>query len=45
MWGTLGILTLFTDAARPTVGEALKAGARGILPLLGAEFLFALARC
>jgi hypothetical protein len=26
MWGTLGILTLFTDAARPTVGEALKAG-------------------
>lgn len=40
--GTLAILTLFTDRTRPTVGEAIKLGARGLLPYLGAQILFAL---
>lgn len=40
--GTLAILTLFTDRSRPTVGEAIKLGARGLLPYLLAQVLFAL---
>lgn len=37
--GTLAILTLFTDRTRPTVGEAIKLGAIGVLPCLGAQLL------
>jgi len=40
--GTLAILTLFTDRTRPTVAQAIKLGARGLLPYLGAQILFAL---
>lgn len=38
--GTLGMLTLFTDRSRPTVGEAIKLGAKGVLPYLLAQILF-----
>lgn len=37
--GTLTILTLFTDRTRPTVGEAIKLGGRGMLPCLAAQLL------
>lgn len=37
--GTLGILALFTDRRRPTVGEALRLGLVGLLPYLGAQIL------
>ncbi|GGE01075.1 hypothetical protein GCM10011515_21070 [Tsuneonella deserti] len=37
--GMLGLLTLLTDRSRPTVGEALKTGARLVLPYLGAQLL------
>jgi len=40
--GTLAILTLFTDRSRPTVAQAIKLGARGLMPYLGAQILFAL---
>lgn len=41
--GTLSILTLFTDSRRPTVAEAIRIGARSILPVLGAQVLLGLA--
>jgi hypothetical protein len=37
--GMLGLLTLLTDRSRPTVAEALKAGARMFLPYFGAQLL------
>lgn len=43
MLGSLTILTLFSDRTRPTVGEAMRRGARAILPLLGAQLLLGLA--
>ncbi|MCK9543541.1 MAG: hypothetical protein M0R03_16105 [Novosphingobium sp.] len=41
--GTLALLTLLTDKARPTVGEAIRKGAAALLPLIGAQMLLALA--
>jgi hypothetical protein len=41
--GTLGILTLFADRSRPTVGEAIKLGARGVFPYLLSQILFGFA--
>ncbi|MFC0590198.1 hypothetical protein ACFFF7_12305 [Novosphingobium aquiterrae] len=41
--GTLTMLTLFTDRSRPTVGEAIKQGARAVLPVIAAQLLFGLA--
>ncbi len=38
--GVLALLTLLTDRGRPTVGEALKTGAVGVLSYIGAEVLF-----
>ncbi len=38
-FGTLGLLVLLTDRARPTVGEALRIGAGLLLPYLGAQLL------
>ena len=40
--GTLAVLTLCTDRSRPTVGEAIRRGAFGVLPYLGAMLMFAL---
>ena len=37
--GTLTVLTLFTDRARPTVGEAIRLGLGGVLSYLGAYLL------
>lgn len=37
--GMLGLLALLRDRARPTVGEALKTGAKYLLPYLGAQIL------
>jgi hypothetical protein len=37
--GMLGLLTLLSDRARPTVGEALKIGAKLLLPYFGAQLL------
>ncbi len=37
--GMLGLLTLLTDRSRPTVGEALKSGAKLFLPYFGAQLL------
>jgi hypothetical protein len=43
--GTLTVLTLLTDTARPTVGEAIRRGLRAAPSLIGAQLLmgFALA--
>jgi hypothetical protein len=41
--GTLAILTLFTDTRRPTVAEAIKLGAKGVLPYLLSQILFGIA--
>ena len=41
--GTLGLLTLLTDRTRPTVGEALKLGIKGIVPYLLAQILLGIA--
>jgi hypothetical protein len=41
--GILGILTLFTDRSRPTVGQALTLGAKGVLPYVLAQILLAMA--
>ena len=41
--GTLSLLALFTDPDRPTVGDAIRSGARGLLTFLGAQLLLALA--
>jgi len=40
--GTLALLVLLSDTARPTVGEALERGARGFLSYIGAQLLFAI---
>jgi hypothetical protein len=40
--GMLGLLALLTDHNRPTVGEALKAGAVYLIPYIGAQFVIAL---
>jgi len=37
--GTLAMLTLFTDRSRPTVGEAIRQGAVGVLPYIAAQLL------
>lgn len=37
--GSLSLLTLFTDRRRPTVGEAIRRGATGLLSYLGAQLL------
>lgn len=37
--GMLGLLALLTDRSRPTVGEALKTGAKLVLTYLGAQML------
>lgn len=39
MVGTLAMLALLRDHARPTVGEALRAGLAGLLPAIGATLL------
>ena len=41
--GTIALLVLLTDHARPTVGEALQRGATGFLTYLGAQLLFVFA--
>jgi len=41
--GTLAMLTLFTDHTRPTVGEAIRRGAAGILPYLLAQLVLGIA--
>lgn len=37
--GSLALLTLFTDRTRPTVGEAIRQGAIGLIPYLVAQLL------
>lgn len=37
--GTLALLTLLTDRSRPTVGEAIGSGVRGIVPYVLAQIL------
>lgn len=37
--GTLAMLALFTDARRPTVGEAIMLGLSGTLPVIAAQIL------
>ena len=39
--GVLGLLALLTDRARPTVGEALAFGAKGLIPYFVAQILVA----
>jgi hypothetical protein len=41
--GRLAILVLFTDRARPTVGEALKRGLIGVVPYIAATLIVGLA--
>lgn len=43
MLGTLTVLTLFTDKARPTVGDAIRQGASSIIPAFLAQLLFGFA--
>lgn len=38
--GTLGMLTLLTDRSRPTLGEALVAGLRAVLPYFASQLIF-----
>ena len=40
--GTLGLLTLLRDKSRPTVGQALKQGVKGILPYILAQIVLGL---
>lgn len=40
--GTLGLLTLLTDRTRPTVGDALRTGAKAILPYVLAQIVLGL---
>lgn len=40
--GTLSLLALLTDRRRPTVGEAIRAGALGLLSYIGAQLLLGL---
>ncbi|MFC3172959.1 hypothetical protein ACFOD9_01705 [Novosphingobium bradum] len=37
--GTLGLLTLLTDRARPTVGEAIRAGFAALLPYIASQVI------
>ncbi|KLI65127.1 hypothetical protein AAV99_01485 [Aurantiacibacter marinus] len=37
--GVLSLLALLTDSARPTVGEALKLGAKALIPYIGVQLL------
>lgn len=41
--GVLAVLTLFTDRSRPTVGQALSLGAKGVLPYVLAQIMLAAA--
>lgn len=41
--GTLALLALFTDRRRPTVAEAIKLGALGLLPYVAAQLLLGVA--
>jgi hypothetical protein len=41
--GTMTVLTLFSDRSRPTVGQAIKIGAGGILPYVGAQLILLIA--
>jgi len=41
--GTLALLALLTDRRRPTVGQAIRLGALGLLSYLGAQLLLGLA--
>lgn len=41
--GVLGLLSLLTDEARPTVGQALQTGAKSLVPYIVAQILQALA--
>ena len=41
--GTLALLTLLTDRTRPTVGEAIGRGVRGIVPYVLAQLILGLA--
>ncbi len=41
--GTLTLLTLLTDREKPTVGQAIKLGIRGLLPYFGALILIVIA--
>jgi hypothetical protein len=41
--GTLTILTLFSDRSRPTVAEAIKLGAGGVLTFIGAQLMLTFA--
>ncbi|MBB3955458.1 glycerophosphoryl diester phosphodiesterase membrane domain-containing protein [Novosphingobium sediminicola] len=41
--GVLAILTLFTDRSRPTVGQALSLGAKGVFPYVLAQIMLAAA--
>src|SRR6478736_9048797 len=43
MIGTLAVLALLRDYNRPTVGEALKTGAVGLLPYLAASLMLGMA--
>lgn len=41
--GTMAMLALFTDARRPTVGEAIKLGAIGAISVIAAQILMGMA--
>lgn len=41
--GTLALLTMLTDRSRPTVGEAIKLGLKGIVPYFLAQIILGLA--
>jgi hypothetical protein len=41
--GTLGLLALLRDPARPTLGEALKLGAKALLPYIAVQLIVGLA--
>lgn len=41
--GTLALLTLLTDRSRPTVGEAIGSGVRGIVPYVLAQLILGIA--
>jgi len=40
--GSLSLLALFTDRRRPTVGDAIRLGATGLLPYIGVQLLVGL---
>jgi hypothetical protein len=41
--GTLGLLTLLTDRARPTVGQAIRAGFGALLPYIASQVILGMA--